>query len=355
MFLNELYQALDPVAFSIGPLTVRWYGISYFVGFVLAGLLCLRIAKRWQLRLSFDGLLTVLIACMLGTILGGRFGYILFYGEGYYFSHPEQILAFSQGGMSFHGGLIGFAIGLIIAARMIKIPIGTMGDLAGICAPIGIAVVRFANFINGELWGAPTDAPWGVVFDGAGPLPRHPTQLYEGFLEGLVLLALLYILSRRRPPLPRGSYFGIFLIGYAVFRITVEFVRLPDAHIGYLFGSDWVTMGMMLSLPMVLVGIGFLTYAVRFKQPQTGQPAPELAVAADDDDDDDTNDGAEANGADEVSGDADGTDDIAGANEVAVSGSKDSEAGTNTAEKEDVEGLRCVSDTGVEADKPSDI
>jgi phosphatidylglycerol:prolipoprotein diacylglycerol transferase len=273
--LDRLYHSLDPVAFSIGPFSVRWYAIGYILGFILAAVLALRIVKRWQIRLSLDALLTVIIACMLGTVLGGRLGYVLFYGDGYYFAHPEEILAFSQGGMSFHGGLIGFALGLIIAARIIRIPILTMGDIAAICAPIGLGLVRVTNFINGELWGATTTLPWGVLFDGGGPLPRHPTQLYEALLEGLVLLVALYLLSRRRPPLPRGSYFGVFLVGYAVFRIAIEFVRQPDSQLGYLFGSGWVTMGMVLSLPMLVVGAGLLLYASRTKHPQDGQePLP---------------------------------------------------------------------------------
>jgi phosphatidylglycerol:prolipoprotein diacylglycerol transferase len=270
--LDALYQSLDPVAFSIGPISVRWYGLGYIFGFLLAALLAYRIARRWKIRLSVDALLTVVIGCVIGTVLGGRLGYVLFYGNGYYFSHPAEILAFSQGGMSFHGGLIGFAIGLIIAARIIRFPILSMGDLAAICTPIALGLVRVANFINGELWGATTTLPWGVVFAGAGDLPRHPTQLYEALLEGLVLLIVLYMLARRKPPLPQGSYFGVFLIGYSIFRIAVEFVRQPDSHIGYLFGTDWVTMGMLLSFPMAIVGIGFLIFAARTKWPQSGLP-----------------------------------------------------------------------------------
>jgi phosphatidylglycerol:prolipoprotein diacylglycerol transferase len=280
--LDALYHSLDPVAFSIGPLSVRWYGLGYVLGFLLAVVLALRIAKRWEIRLTLDALLTVVIGSMIGTILGGRLGYVLFYGGGRYLENPAEIFAFSQGGMSFHGGLIGFAIGLIIAARIIRIPILSIGDIAAICAPIGLGLVRIANFINGELWGAPTTLPWGVVFDdtGGGMLARHPTQLYEACAEGLVLLTLLYLLARRRPPLPRGSYFGVFLIGYAVFRIVIETVRQPDAHIGYLFGTSWITMGMMLSLPMLFVGAGFLLYAWRTRHPQTGQPEPVRQAAS---------------------------------------------------------------------------
>jgi phosphatidylglycerol:prolipoprotein diacylglycerol transferase len=268
--LNDIYQMLDPVAFSVGPFAVRWYGLGYILGFILAGTLAYHIAKRWNIKFTVDGLLVLIIACVLGTVLGGRLGYVLFYGAGYYFEHPDQIFAFSQGGMSFHGGLIGFALGVLVAARINKMPIATLGDLCGICTPIGLGLVRIANFINGELWGKVTDLPWGVVFETGGTLPRHPTQLYEAFLEGVVLLVMLYLLSRRKPPFARGTYFGIFLIGYAIFRVAVEFVRLPDAHIGYLLGTDWLTMGMVLSLPMILVGAGFLLYARITNHPQMG-------------------------------------------------------------------------------------
>jgi phosphatidylglycerol:prolipoprotein diacylglycerol transferase len=277
--LDRIYHSIDPVAFSAGPFTVRWYGLGYIFGFVLASILVMRICRRWGVRLSFDGLLTLIIACVIGTLLGARFGYVLFYGDGYYFAHPEEIL---RAGMSFHGGLIGFAIGLIIAARIIRFPVLSLGDIAAICAPVGLGIVRVANFINGELWGATTTLPWGVVFDdtGGGPLPRHPTQLYEALLEGVVLLTLLYLLARRKPPLPRGSYFGVFLICYAAFRIAIEFVRQPDIQLGYLFGSNWITMGMTLSLPMLLVGIGLLVYAARTRHPQAGQEAEQTEQEA---------------------------------------------------------------------------
>jgi phosphatidylglycerol:prolipoprotein diacylglycerol transferase len=249
----------------------------------------MRICRRWKAKLSLDSLFTIIIACIIGTVFGGRLGYVLFYGNGYYFEHPAQILAFSEGGMSFHGGLIGFALGLIIAARIIRFPILSLGDVAAICVPIGLGLVRVANFINGELWGAETTLPWGVVFDntGGGALPRHPTQLYEALLEGVVLFVVLYLLARRKPPLPRGSYFGIFLVLYAAFRIAIETVRQPDSQLGYLFGTDWVTMGMMLSLPMIFVGVGLLVYAACTRHPQRGQEAAleDVDMAEDTDED----------------------------------------------------------------------
>jgi phosphatidylglycerol:prolipoprotein diacylglycerol transferase len=268
--LNDIYHSIDETVFSIGPFTVRWYGLGYVVGFLLGALLVRHLAKRWKIEVTWDALLTLLIACMLGAIVGGRVGYILFYGSGYYFANPIQILAFSRGGMSFHGGMIGLGLGLVVSARILKIPLLTIGDLAAISSTIGLGLVRVANFINGELWGSVTDLPWGVIFDSGGPLPRHPTQLYEAFLEGVVLLCILYMLARRKQPLPRGSYFGVFLIGYGVFRIAVEFIRQPDIQVGYLFDTTWITMGMMLSIPMVIGGIILLVFAMRWKLPQIG-------------------------------------------------------------------------------------
>jgi len=268
--LNDLYQSLNPIAFFIGPFAVRWYGLSYIIGFILAAILARHVAKRWQIKFSWDALLTLLIACMLGAILGARLGYVLIYGNGYYFSHPLDIPNLALGGLSFHGGLIGLAIGVLVASRVLKMPFMTLGDICSICTPLVICLVRIANFINGELWGAVTTLPWGVVFASGGPLPRHPSQLYEAFLEGLVLLAILYLLARRRPPLPRGSYFGVFLIGYGVFRIAMEFVRQPDVQLGYLLGTNWVTMGMLLSLPMVIGGVIFLLYSLKRQAPQAG-------------------------------------------------------------------------------------
>ena len=283
--LDEIYQKLDPVAFSAGPFVVTWYGLGYVVGFVLGAVLGRHLVKRWKIELSWDAILTALIACMLGAVLGARIGYVLIYHPAYYFSNPAQIIAFPWSGMSFHGGMTGLAIGLVVASRMLKVPLLTLGDLASICCTIGLGLVRVANFINGELWGSVTDVSWGVVFATGGPLPRHPTQLYEAFLEGLVLLAILYTLARRDPPLPRGSYFATFLMCYGVFRIGVEFVRQPDAQLGYLLGTDWVTMGMLLSVPMVIGGLVLLFYSLNRNAPQMGM---ELLDGGDDGDAEDT-------------------------------------------------------------------
>lgn len=270
--LNDIYQGLDPIAFSLGPLVVRWYGLAYVLGFVCAAAIIYFVAKRWKLGMSEDNLLTLMVCAIVGVVLGARIGYVLFYGDGYYLSHPLEILAFNQGGMSFHGGLVGLLIGGAVAARMTRIPFLTLADLGSIAAPIGLFFGRCANFVNGELWGAPTDAAWGVVFGGsAGMMPRHPSQLYEALLEGVLLFIVLYALSRKCPPRPQGTFLGVFLIGYGLCRFLVEFVRQPDAQIGYLWGG-WLTMGQVLSAPLVIVGVCVLIYAARAKKPQQGLP-----------------------------------------------------------------------------------
>lgn len=268
--LDELYHALDPVAFTIGPLSVRWYGIAYVLGFVFTGLVMWSLAKRWKIRFDEDALLTVICCIVVGVILGARIGYCVMYGNGYYFEHPLEFLAFNQGGMSFHGGLCGALISGVVAAKLTGIPYLTLADMVAIAAPIGLFFGRCANFVNGELWGAVTDASWGVVFGGAaGSLPRHPSQLYEALLEGVVLFIILFALSRKCPPRPRGTFIGVFLAGYGVFRFLIEFVRQPDAHIGYLYGG-WLTMGQVLSAPLIVLGIALIVFASVRKLPQEG-------------------------------------------------------------------------------------
>lgn len=266
--LNDIYHSLDPVAFAVGPLTVRWYGLAYLAAFLIGGLLIHRIARHWRLDLSVDDIVTGVVGVALGAIIGGRLGYVLFYGDGYYFAHPVEILALAEGGMSFHGGLVGAIVGGVIACKPCRISVPTFCDLGVIVAPIGLFFGRLANFVNGELWGKPTDLPWGVVFETGGAVARHPSQLYEALLEGLVLFCILYGLSRRRPPRPQGTFLGWFLVLYGVFRILIEFVRVPDAQLGYLFGP--VTMGQLLSLPLVIAGVLVLLWARRADRPQRG-------------------------------------------------------------------------------------
>lgn len=272
--LNDIYQNLDPIAFAAGPFVVRWYGLAYVAGFALAAFIIYAVARRWKIGMNEDNLLTLMVCAIVGVVLGGRLGYVLFYGDGYYFSHPMEILAFNQGGMSFHGGLVGLLAGGAVAAKLTRIPFLTLADLGAIAAPMGLFFGRCANFVNGELWGAPTDLPWGVVFGGAaGTMPRHPSQLYEALLEGLVIFCVLYALSRKMPPRPRGTFLGGFLAMYGLFRFLLEFVRQPDAQLGYLWGG-WLTMGQVLSVPLIVAGIALVVYAVRAKLPQEGAPEP---------------------------------------------------------------------------------
>lgn len=268
--LNDIYQNLDPVAFSLGPLVVRWYGLAYVLGFALAAFVIYRVARRWKLGMTEDDLLTLMVCAIVGVVLGARVGYVLFYGDGYYLEHPLEVFAFNQGGMSFHGGLVGLLIGGAVAARLTRIPYMTLADLGSIAAPLGLFFGRCANFVNGELWGAPTDGPWGVVFGGAaGMMPRHPSQLYEAVLEGLVIFCVLFALSRKLPPRPRGTFVGCFLVLYGVFRFLIEFVREPDVQLGYLWGG-WLTMGQVLSAPLVVGGIIVLMWAWKRQLPQEG-------------------------------------------------------------------------------------
>ena len=253
------YPQLSPEVFSIGPLSVRWYGFMYLLGFLSAWMLGRYRASRSGIftRLQFGDVLTFSI---LGVILGARLGYVLFYQPLYYLSNPLEILQLWHGGMSFHGGLLGVILGQWLAGRRYGRGFFETLDFVAPLVPPGLFFGRIGNFINGELWGNITDAPWGMVFPGAGDLPRHPSQLYEAALEGLVLFGILWTYSSR--PRPAMAVSGVFAVGYGVFRCFAECFRQPDAHLGYLaFG--FVTMGMLLCLPLILIGILFLFFAYR--------------------------------------------------------------------------------------------
>lgn len=267
--LNSIYHALNPVAFSIGPLQVRWYALAYLLAFLLGALVMWSRIKHWKLHIPVEDLLLAVCVTALGIMLGARLGYCLFYGNGYYVAHPLEILAFSQGGMSFHGGLAGAFIAGFIICKWLHLSFFTMADLAAIVAPLGLFFGRCANFVNGELWGKPTDLPWGVFFAGAGGVSRHPSQLYEAFLEGLVLFIVLFALSHKVPARPKGTFLGWFLVLYGIFRIFVEFVRVPDVQLGYLIGG--ATMGQLLSIPLVVAGIAVLIISYKKHAPQTGK------------------------------------------------------------------------------------
>ncbi|WP_077598224.1 prolipoprotein diacylglyceryl transferase [Olsenella urininfantis] len=263
MWLDAIYHALDPIAFSLGPFAVRWYGLAYFAGFMCAGTAIYRVSRRWGLGLEMDDVINVMVAVALGVILGGRLGYVLFYGGGYFLANPLKVLAINEGGMSFHGGLVGALVAGGIACRVLGLSLPTICDLAAIGAPLGLFFGRCANFVNGELWGKQADVPWAVMFSetGGGMVYRHPSQLYEALLEGLLLFVILFALSRRRPAWPQGTFLGSFLALYGCFRFLIEFVRLPDPQLGYLLGTTWLTMGQCLSLPLVLAGLGLLSWA----------------------------------------------------------------------------------------------
>ena len=267
--LNELYHSLNPIAFQAGPITIYWYGLAYVFGAFITGTVMYRVQKRWGLGLTIDDVTSVMVGVVFGLLIGARLFYVVFYGDGYYFAHPLEILAVNQGGMSFHGGLVGGVIGGVLACRMLRISAWTIADLAVVGAPLALCLGRCANFVNGELWGKPTDLSWGVVFGGtAGTIPRHPSQLYEALLEGIVLFAILYAMSRARRRPPQGAFMGVFVLGYGIVRFLVEFVRVPDAQLGYLFG--FITMGQLLSLPLIAIGAALIVYAWRANRPQRG-------------------------------------------------------------------------------------
>ncbi len=254
-----IYPAIDPVAFQIGPLIVRWYGLAYVVGFIGAAYILRRLNRIWEIGISDDHQIDIVLAAVIGVIVGARLGYVLFYGGAEYFREPLRVFATWDGGMSFHGGLAGILLAGWFVSRRIGVSFLTLADLGAVGAPIGFLLGRITNFVNGELWGRVTDAPWGMVFPTGGPLPRHPSQLYEAFLEGLVLLLVLLWLSRRKRA--EGLIFGTLLAGYAAFRIMVEFVREPDLQLGFIAGP--FTMGQLLSLPMLAVGVWLVMRALK--------------------------------------------------------------------------------------------
>jgi len=252
------FPRIDPVAVELGPLKLRWYGLMYMVGFAAAWILGRYRASRpgsgWTGR-EVDDLVAY---CMFGLIIGARLGYVLFYDLPVFVEHPAEILSIWKGGMSFHGGLVGVCAALALFGRRCGKSFLETGDFLVPLAPVGLLAGRIGNFINGELYGRVTDAPWGMVFPGGGIQPRHPSQLYEAALEGVLLFILVWAFSARKRP--RGAVSGLFILLYAVFRSTAEFFRQPDPQLGFLFG-DFLTMGMLLSLPLALIGIGLLVRA----------------------------------------------------------------------------------------------
>lgn len=257
-----LFPQFDPVIVQLGPLSIRWYALAYISALVVGWRLVrrfVRLPPAVATPLQVDDFLTW---ATLGVVLGGRLGYVLFYQPGVYLSHPGMILAVWEGGMSFHGGMLGVATAIIIFCRRNKIPLFGFADRIAVVAPIGLGLGRLANFVNGELWGrpAPDWLPWAMIFPRAGLEPRHPSQIYQALLEGLVLFAVVFALSRRESLRARfGLVTGVFLCGYGIARIVGEFFREPDAFLGFLtFGA---TMGQLLSLPMIAAGVWMIARA----------------------------------------------------------------------------------------------
>lgn len=242
--------SIDPVFLRLGPLEFRWYGLMYILGFLAAFCIIKAQSKKRALALSSETLSDIVFMIALGIVLGGRTGYILFYNLSWYLSHPLKVFAVWEGGMSFHGGIIGGVIAGIYVFRKNRLDLWTMADIVALTIPVGLGLGRLGNFINGELYGRVTDRSWGVVFPTGGNLPRHPSQLYEAFLEGFVLLLLVWGVDRTAPP--KSVPFWTVICGYGFFRFSVEFFREPDQQLGFLWGG--ATMGQLLSLPMFLLG-----------------------------------------------------------------------------------------------------
>jgi phosphatidylglycerol:prolipoprotein diacylglycerol transferase len=247
----------DPVVFSVGPLAVRWYGLMYLLAFGAFWWLGTRRIKAGLAPITRTQLDDMLFIGVLGVILGGRLGYVLFYKPAYYLSHPLEILAVWQGGMSFHGGFLGVLIAMLYFARRQGIDWWRLMDFIAPLVPLGLGFGRLGNFINGELWGRVTDGPWGMVFRGAGDAPRHPSQLYQMMLEGVLLFALLWWFSSK--PRPRAQVSALFLIGYGAARFIAEFAREPDAFLGLL--ALGLSMGQWLSLPMIAAGFALFWWS----------------------------------------------------------------------------------------------
>ncbi|WP_371377829.1 prolipoprotein diacylglyceryl transferase [Thalassotalea aquiviva] len=258
------FPQIDPIIFSIGPVALRWYGLMYLIGFILAMFIANKAADKSQGLWSRDQVSDLLFYGFLGVILGGRVGYVLFYQFDYFLSDPLYLFKIWTGGMSFHGGLLGVIGAIFLFARKEKKSFLQVGDFVAPLVPLGLGAGRIGNFINAELWGRASDVPWAVVFPTDQlQLPRHPSQLYEFFLEGVVLFAIIYFVGKKtKAP---GVASGLFLAGYGLFRMFIEFFREPDAHLGFIF--SFLSMGQILSLPMVLAGVGLIIWGLQ-QQPK---------------------------------------------------------------------------------------
>ena len=272
-----VFPDIDPVLLRIGPLAVRWYALAY-IGGILFGWWYVRnlltrshLWREGRAAFSREQLGDLMFWVVLGVLVGGRLGYVLFYAPDMLWNQPLRVFAIWQGGMSFHGGLLGVIAAVVAYSRRAGISMLSLADAACIPTPLALCLGRIANFINGELWGRPTDAAWGVVFPRAGELPRHPSQLYQAVLEGLLLFLILHFLARHTPALKRpGVCAGVFFFGYGFLRSLVEPFREPEIYVG--FAHYGVTMGIALNLPMIFLGGGLLFYALALSLPQPGLP-----------------------------------------------------------------------------------
>ncbi len=255
-----IYPQIDPVALQLGPLKIHWYGLMYLGGFVAAWWLANRRAAApgsgWNQQQVSD----LIFFCALGVVLGGRFGYVLFYNFERFLSDPLWLFAVWEGGMAFHGGLLGVIVAIALFGRKYHKSFFTVADFVAPLVPIGLGLGRLGNFIGGELWGRATELPWGMVFPRADALARHPSQLYQFALEGVLLFCLLWWFSSK--PRPAMAVSSLFMIGYGSFRFLVEFARQPDVHLGFI-ALDWLTMGQLLSLPMIVLGVILMAWSYR--------------------------------------------------------------------------------------------
>ena len=271
------FPQIDPVIVRLGPLAIHWYGLGYVVGILFAWWYSKRLVRTPHLwanntpPMKPEDLDDFVVWAAVGVVAGGRIGYILFYDLPRYLANPLDIFAVWEGGMSFHGGMLGTILAMVLFARRRGIPAWSLLDVVAAGVPVGLGMVRIANFINSELWGRPSDVPWAFIFPNGGPEPRHPSQLYEAGLEGIVLFLVLAWFTWRGLKLRTPKFIGgAFVAGYGLSRIIVEFFREPDAHIGYLLGTGWLTMGMVLSLPMVAAGAWAMATA---RPPRAAAPA----------------------------------------------------------------------------------
>ena len=265
------YPQFDPVLVQLGPLQVRWYGLMYILGFAIGYLILKFRAKETHMDVDKNTLMDFAFYLFVGVLVGGRVGYILFYNPVYFATHPAEVFALWQGGMSFHGGLIGTLVAGFIFCWQQRIDYYRLADAVIPAVPIGLLLGRLGNFINGELWGRPTDVPWAMVFP-ADPtaLPRHPSQLYEAIMEGVILFVILWVMRRFR--LPDGVMFWTFICGYGLARLIGELFREPDAHLSFIMPN--ITAGMILSLPMFLVGLVMIIVRMRGDRPALPEAAP---------------------------------------------------------------------------------